>query len=63
MHNELLAIDLFKQRYEDAFRGQAIDTRLFSLQNPRDSEDPGVLLGQIFDRMQEVLTAIQDITQ
>lgn len=52
--NEALAIDLFRQQYTDAFRGQQLDTRLFSLQNPRDEEDPGKVLGEINDKAGDI---------
>jgi hypothetical protein len=59
--NTILEEQLLKQNYFDAFKGEARDTRLFNVTNPRDVTDPAAVVKAINDQTQRVEKAIADL--
>jgi hypothetical protein len=54
-------LKLTEFQYKDAFRGQALDLRHFDNNNARDTEDPGKVLKEIKDGIDELTAAVKTL--
>jgi hypothetical protein len=57
----VLSLQNYSRAYTDAFRGQAIDTRLMAINNPKDITNPKQVLDLIGQKIDDLKQAIIDI--
>lgn len=62
LKNSIGDLNLLKFNYLDAFRGTQVDLRLMDTQNPRDSQDPTKILGEISQGVTNLTNVLSQLT-
>lgn len=61
LQNERLAVQLFQQQYALSFRGEALDTRRFAFNNPRDVQDPSEVFKQFGEKLDVINESLKEL--